>query len=257
MYGMAATTEFSGGGDPQRSLDLLWGTSTRPRRGPKPKLTAQRIAAVAIEIADAEGLTGLSMRRVATAVGVAPMSLYTYLPSKAELIDLMVDTALAELPPPEGTTWRERLTSVAHQNWALYHRHPWLLHISTHRPALGPNLIARYDAELRAVDGIGLSEVEMDSVLTMLTGFVQGTARASVDAKEVERRTGITDEQWWNAHAPLLERVLDEDRYPLAARVGAAVGEAYRAASAPEHAFAFGLERILDGIEVLVKARLA
>ncbi|MGH3730735.1 MAG: TetR/AcrR family transcriptional regulator [Micromonosporaceae bacterium] len=258
--------EFSGTGDPHRSMELLWrntpaastlASTTRPRRGPKPKLTVDQITAAAIQVADAEGLAALSMRRLADELPVAPMSLYTYVPTKAELVDLMVDTVLGEATPPEneGGGWRERLTTVAHQNWALYHRHPWLLQVSTHRPVLGPNLIAKYDAELRAVDGIGLSDVEMDQVISLVTGYVQGAARASVEAAEIQSRSGITDDAWWEAYAPLLEKAYDAQRYPVAARVGAAAGEAYQAPSIPEHNFRFGLHRILDGIEALVHTR--
>lgn len=254
----SVTTEFSGGGDPDRSLRLLWQAPEGRRRGPRPKLSVEQITHTAIRLADAEGLTAVSMRRIAEKLGVSAMSLYTYVPGKAELIDLMVDATLGEAGRRfEARGWRERLTAIARERWALYHRHPWMLQVATHRPALGPNLIANYDHELRAVDGIGLTDLEMDSVISLITGYVQGAARSSVEAADVERRTGITDHQWWQAHAPLLERVFDADRHPLAARVGAAAGEAYQAASAPAHQFEFGLRRILDGIDVLVRTRVA
>lgn len=272
--GRIGRVEFSGIGDPARSLNLLWNGGRQPRRGPRPRLTVDRIVHTAIRIADAHGLAGLSIRRVAQELRVAPMSLYTYLPGKGELIDLMVDTALGEpaepaMPEPAvpqlavaepalnqpGGGWRAGLARIAREHWALYHRHPWLLQVSTHRPVLGPNLIARYDRELRAVDGIGLTDLEMDSVLTLLTGYVRSAAHASVAAAEVERRTGITDHQWWQDRAPLLAAVLDPDQFPVAARVGAAAGAAYQSATAPAREFEFGLERILDGVEVLVRAR--
>src|SRR5919112_1054849 len=85
------STEYSGSGDPQRSMELLWGLQQRPKRGPKPRLTVEQIVQAALGVADAEGLAALSMRRVADELGVAPMSLYTYVPSKAELIDVMLD----------------------------------------------------------------------------------------------------------------------------------------------------------------------
>jgi hypothetical protein len=145
---------------------------------------------------------------------------------------------------------------VAWRNWELYRRHPWLLQVAaTSRPPLGPNVIAKYDQELRAVDGIGLTEVEMDSVLTLVLGHVEGAARRSMEAAQAEKRTGKTDDEWWAANAPLIEKVFDPKRYPTAARVGPAAGAAYGAAYSPEHAFEFGLRRILDGVEVLVKTR--
>ncbi len=96
------TTEFSGGGDPRRSIELLWRLRERPRPGPKPRFTVDDVAAAAIAIADAEGLAALSMRRVAERLGVAAMSLYTYVPGKAELIDLMLDTVCTEVPPADA-----------------------------------------------------------------------------------------------------------------------------------------------------------
>ena len=82
--------EFTGGGDFRRSLELLWGWQEPGRRGPKQRLSTDEVVAAAIAIADSEGLAALSMRRVSEAMGVSPMALYTYVPSKAELVDLHV-----------------------------------------------------------------------------------------------------------------------------------------------------------------------
>jgi AcrR family transcriptional regulator len=253
------TTEYSGSGDPARSMALLWRTRERPSRGGRSGLSVDRIVAAAIEVADAEGLAALSMRRVADRLSVGTMSLYTHVPGKAELLDLMLDTVFGESTPPDDVPggWRAKLEVVARANWALYRRHPWLLQVATSRPLLGPNGIAKYDWELRAIDGIGLTDMEMDSVVTAIAGYVHGTVRGVVEAAQAEQRTGMTDEQWWLAHAPYLEKVFDASRYPTAARVGAAAGEAYGAAYAPDFSFEFGLQRLLDGIESLVNSRSA
>ncbi len=253
------TTEYSGSGDPARSIALLWRTKERPTRGGRSALSVDRIVQTGIELADAEGLPALSMRRIAERLGSGTMSLYTHVPGKAELIDVMLDTVLAETARPEDVDggWRSRLELVARENWALYHRHPWMLQVVTSRPPLGPNTIAKYDYELEALEGIGLTDIEMDSVLSLILGHVEGAARRSVEAMQVVRRTGVTDEQWWYANAPLLEKMIDVSRYPTAARVGSATGEAFGAASNPAHAFVFGLQRILDGIAVLIEERAA
>jgi AcrR family transcriptional regulator len=252
------TVEYSGKGDPARSLALLWRTSERASRKGKPDLSVDRIVRAAIEVADADGLQALSMRRVAERLGVGTMSLYTYVPGKPELLDVMLDTvygetAYGETAGPGG--WRQRLEVIARENWRLYLRHPWLLQVAASRPVLGPNVTAKYDHELRAVDGIGLTDVEMDSVITLVTGFVHGTARGAVEAAQAESRTGLSDEQWWAAHAPFFSRIADVGRFPTAARVGQATGEALGAAYSAEHAFEFGLQRVLDGIEALVSGR--
>ncbi|GGP04664.1 TetR/AcrR family transcriptional regulator [Nonomuraea glycinis] len=251
------TIEYSGKGDPARSLALLWRTSERTSRKGKPDLNVDRIVRAAIEVADAEGLQALSMRRVAERLGVGTMSLYTYVPGKPELLDVMLDTVYGETARPEEVPggWRGRLEVIARENWQLYLRHPWLLQVAASRPVLGPNVTAKYDYELRAVDGIGLTDVEMDSVITLVAGFVHGTARGAVEAAQAESRTGLSDEQWWAAHAPFFSRIADVERFPTAARVGQATGEALGAAYSAEHAFEFGLQRVLDGIEALVSGR--
>lgn len=250
-------TARSGGGDPSRSLALLWGSDQPPRaRGPKPGLTVRGIAAAAIDLADSEGLDALSMRRVAERLGVGTMSLYTYVPGKAELIDVMLDAIHLEITPeaPRGT-WRQQLEAIAREQWALARRHPWMLHIATTRPPLGPGIIAKYERELQVVGGLGLDDIEMDSIVTLINDYVAGAARSAINALDVERSSGMEDAAWWEATGPWLAKVLDPERYPLAARVGTTTGAHYQAVSDPDHAFEFGLQRVLDGIEALVQQR--
>ncbi len=249
-------SEYSGGGDPVRSLALLWRTRERPHGRGRPELSVDRIVRAAIEVADAQGLPALSMRRIAERLGVGTMSLYTHVPGKAELIDVMLDAVYGEVARPEDVPggWRARLELVAREGWGLYRRHPWLSQIGTSRPVLGPNAIAKYDHELRAVDGIGLTDLEMDSVVSLIAAHVHGAARGAMEAAQAVQRTGMTDEQWWRASAPHLSHVFDASAYPIAARVGTAAGDAHGAAYDFEHGFEFGLQRILDGIEALVQA---
>src|SRR5436190_5859938 len=131
--------DFSGGGDPSRSIALLWGVTGPGRRGPKPSRSVDEVVAAAVAIADAEGLAALSIRRVADALGLSPMSLYTYVPSKAELVDLMLDRvageeAAADAPAPDGRNWRRQLEQLARGRWAMAQRHPWLMQVGMHRP---------------------------------------------------------------------------------------------------------------------------
>ena len=247
-------TEYSGRGDPARTIELLWGTRERGARGPKPGLTVDQIVAAAVAIADAEGLKNLSMRRVADRLGVGTMSLYRYVPGKAELLDVMVDRVSGEIESADRRPrpWRRRLERVARDNRRLYERHPWLLQVFAGRPPLGPGVMAKYEQELRAVDGIGLSDVEMDLVLTLLLGYVRGWAGSAFESAAVAERTGQTDVQSWTAFEPLVERVFDPERYPLASRIGTAASELYEGAYDPERAFEFGLARLLDGVEVFV-----
>ncbi|MGP4020966.1 TetR/AcrR family transcriptional regulator [Saccharopolyspora sp. 5N708] len=244
-----------GRSDPARSLALLWRTKEPVNREGRTELSVDRIARAAIEIADSSGIDALTMRRVSEVLGVGTMSPYTYVPGKAELLDLMMDTVYGELPatPVPGDTWRERLELVAYQNWELYRRHPWLARVETSRPVLGPNLMAKYERELSALVGSGLGDVEMDSVLTLVLGHVKNTARAAAEIADLERGSEMTDSQWWQAQAPWLATFANTGDYPTAGRVGSAAGAEHDAAYDPEHALRFGLARLLDGIEVLVE----
>lgn len=248
----------SSAGDPARSLELLWRVpADAPRRGPQQRLNIDTVLAVAIGLADADGLEAVTMRRVAQQLGVAPMTLYTYVPGKAELLDLMLDTTYAQMPRADtsGQPCRDRLTAVAEENKALFEAHPWAATISTSRPPLGPGMMAKYEHELTALDRLGLDDVEMDAALTYLLTFVQAHARSAAEAHTAQQDSAMDDEQWWAANAPLLEKVLDPRAYPTAARVGTAAGTAHGAAYSPEHAWEFGLSRVLDGLAALVDSR--
>jgi hypothetical protein len=181
------------------------------------------------------------------------MSLYRYVPGKPELLDLMVDRVCGETAMPEGEGWRARLEHVARENRRLFERHPWLLQVFLGRPPLGPGVIGKYDRELRAIEGIGLSDVEMDAVLTMVLGHVAGAVRSGFETARV--RAEQSDDAWWESVAPQLERFLDPAEYPVAVRVGTAASSAYEGAFDPDHAFEFGLARLLDGIAAFVARR--
>ncbi|MET7751414.1 TetR/AcrR family transcriptional regulator [Micromonospora sp. NPDC005367] len=245
--------------DPARSLAILWRTREPTSRSAGPGLSVDRIVRAAIEIADAEGIDALTMRRVSEALGAGTMSVYTYVPGKAELLDVMIDTLYGELERPADVPggWRGRLERIARDNLALYRAHPWMLRAETSRPVLGPNMLAKYDYELNAVAGIGLNDVEMDAVLTLVLGHAKSSARAASEVSDLERETGMTDGQWWQLHAPWLEKFMKAGSYPTAARVGTAAGRAHGAAYGPEYAFEFGLRRVLDGISVVVAERSA
>jgi AcrR family transcriptional regulator len=243
-------------GDPRRTLALLWrAPGAISRRGPQQALTVDRVVDTAVALADRNGLRALSMRKLAEELGVSAMTLYTYVPGKAELLDLMLDAAYREMARPDIASWpwRERLTSIANDNRAFYQAHPWAAAVSTHRPSLGPGQIAKYDYELQTLDGLGLGDLDRDQSLHHLLSFVRQHALAELDARDAVDDSSVTDEQWWEMNGPLLERVLDPSTFPLAVRVGAAVGEAYGSAWDADRAWSFGLERTLDGLAEIVE----
>jgi AcrR family transcriptional regulator len=265
------TTEYTGRGDPRRSMALLWGLEPASKRGPKRGLSVQRVVEAAIELADEEGLAALSMRRVAERLDVGTMSLYTYVPAKGELLDLMVDAILGEqlaefrtrAERDRAAGWRAELETFARVGWDVQLRHRWVLGVAAVRSVLGPNEAAIFEEALRIVDGIGLSGREMVAAVDFVGTYVRGAARGAAESMDAPRATGQTDTEWWLERAPLLEEIdaYRAERFPTVARLA---GEGAFDVASEEHdytlAFAledfeFGLERVLDGIEAFVESR--
>jgi AcrR family transcriptional regulator len=249
---MTSGAETSGSGDIVRTLELLWDSGKRPSRGPKPGLTLDRIVEAAVGIADADGLEAVSMRRLSTELGTGTMSLYRYVPGKAELLDLMLDRVQRpdENPASLGDGgWRAALEAMARATLALYQRHPWLLQVNQSRPILGPSAIDGMEKVLTRIQPMGLSDPELVSAIIMIDGYVVGAARTRVHQAEAERRTGLTDAEFWQAQVPVLEEVMAGGRFPVLASLSEdAFGPDF------DH-FEFGLQRLLDGLDVLVSRR--
>lgn len=245
------------GGDPQRSLERLWGRQEPGRRGPKQRLSTAEVVNAAIALADKEGVRALSMRKVAEAVGVSPMSVYTYLPSKAELLDLMFDRLLGDTADPDDTVvgWRAKLAFMARERWTLSERHPWLLDLATHRPPLGPNMMQKAVAMLTAVANMGLSSEETGLAVDVLQDYISGALRSAREAREAEQLSGLSDEQWFSIVWPVLEKHLD----PKSVETVSHLSEERRARSrSPDQRtarFEFGLQRVLDGLEAFINQR--
>lgn len=240
---------------PDRVLPLLWRHASpapdpvAPRRGPRQKLSVDDVVDAAIEIADRDGLSALSMRGLAQHLGIGAMTLYSYVPNRTDLVVLMFDQVFGRRTlPPHPDDLRERLELVARVQYEECRSHPWLLEVSGVRAWLGPHVADRYEWQLTAVEGIGLDDIEMDQTITLLASFGTGVARAEQAVKQAERETGMTDAVWWEANHDALGEVMAGRDYPLAGRVGTAAGEAYQAASDQRRELDFGLARIVDGL---------
>ncbi len=245
---MISTVTSDHGVDPARVLPLLWRTSERTSYGQR--MSAERIVAQAVEIADAQGVEGVTMRSVAQGLGVGTMSLYTHVLGKPELYALMVDHVLGEdlHPIAAGASWREALADIARNDRDRYLRHPWLLDLITFGPACGPHVTAKYERDLSALVDSGLTATEINAVVLTLGAFVQGAARSQASMLAAQS-AGFSDADWWQAHQQYWPQILDPDRFPTVHRV---FDEAGRTNPDTEHdfAFEFGLHRLLDGIEL-------
>lgn len=261
--GSTAATDgtATGSGDIARSLELLWGTGERASRGPKPGLTLDRIVTAAVAVADAEGLAAVSMRRLSTELGTGTMSLYRYVPGKAELLDLMLDRVLgeplsAEPGRPAGADdapedWRAAVNTMARTYLDNLRRHPWLLKINQARTVLGPSALRGLELSLTALRSMGLRDPELMGVIITVNSFVEGLARTQGDAAEAVAQTGLSDEEFWESQRPYLERAMLSGAYPMMA------GIAEGTFSAEFDHFEFGLQRLIAGFEALVAERTA
>ena len=254
--------EYLGRGDARRSMDLLWRRSLPATRGPKAALDLETVVRAGIELADADGLDALSMRRVAERLEMGTMSLYTYVPGKGELLDLMVDTVYGErldqvaLDPAAGL--RGRLDALAREQWAFFQRHPWTLSIASGRSVLGPNEAESYERALSAVANLGIAARDAVAIVDAISMFVRGAARDAAEASGAEAATGKTELEWWTERDALLNEVMTAERFPTLTRLAADGGfdvppdtENYNVRFILDD-FEFGLQRLLDGIEAYV-----
>ncbi|MEV0350326.1 TetR/AcrR family transcriptional regulator C-terminal domain-containing protein [Nonomuraea sp. NPDC050680] len=240
------------------TLALLWGEDDKPvgRTG----LTIADFIAAAIAILDEHGAAGLSMRAVAARLGVRTMATYTF-GNKEELVALAVDRIYRDLYPGgeqlEGLDWRRGLTAVAHANRDLGLAHPWLYELQVVRSLMGPCELQKRDHELVPLESTPLADAEKDQVLTQLLLHVEGMTRMETMLRRERDATGLDDSQWWQAIMPTLMPVVDRRRFPLSSRVGLAAQAARQGRFWGEEAFEFGLDRLLDGIGVLIDRRRA
>ncbi len=220
--------------------ELLWGRQQQPSRGPKPAVTLAGIADAAIRIADAEGLDAVSMQRVADDLPVTKMALYRYVPGKTELVAVMSDQAIGPPPEREGMPWRPALKSWALDLYAAFAEHPWLLQSTIGRRLLGPNELTWMDRGIQALAGSGLTGGEQFDSILVLTSHVRNLAQQTIT-------TGLTEEDINQALAEIL--TTEAARFPsLAAAMQTAAGS-------ENQGLEFGLDRILDGLELLISAR--
>ena len=251
---------FAGQGDPARSMALLWRTpGARTGPGPKPGLSVDAIVAAAIAVADTDGLAGLSMRAVAERLGVTAMALYTYVPGKNELVDLMYDGAHAELPGRYdlGQGWRAAVTSWATDLVRCYVRHPWALQVSFARPVLGPNEQAVVEALARVLRPTGLPGALARRIVSLLFYVVRGTAQTVAESRLAAAAGGASEQAWWSGRVAALRQVAPDfaQRFPDSAWLAGTSAAHRQGDPIPylEHeameAFTVGLTVLLDGIQ--------
>ncbi|MCP2259980.1 transcriptional regulator, TetR family [Streptoalloteichus tenebrarius] len=253
--GDTGDTDEDGTGLPA-SIEAAWGVRERPGRGPRPGLSLGRIVDAAVTVAVRDGLAAVSMARVAADLGASTMSLYRYVAAKDELLDLMIDAVFATPPedPRPGEGWRSALSRWTWEHRAVLRRHPWVLRVPVTGPPITPNQVAWLEHGLRSLRDTGLTEGEKLSVIVLLSGFVRNASAQEAAVTEAARtaagRAGEVASYWRT-----LAKLVDPQRFPeVSALIASGVTDE---PDDPDADFGFGLDRVLDGIDALVRARRA
>jgi DNA-binding transcriptional regulator YhcF (GntR family) len=222
----------------------------RARQASDQELTKAQIIRAAIDIADTEGLSAVSMRGVAAKLGVGPMSLYRHVENKDDLVLLMIDAAWGEavLParPPEG--WRARFETASRSQWSAHRRHPWLARaMPLSRPLMLHNMLIHAEWIFQAMAGLGLSPQTMMDVHITVYSYVQGLA-VNLDAEaDALADTGQTQEEWTDARADVFRQAVSSGHFPMFTDTmmkldGVGYDFSY------DTLFEFGLRHLLDGL---------
>jgi AcrR family transcriptional regulator len=241
------------------SLALAWGVAERPERVPRRELSIERIVEAAVEIADAEGLAGVSMARVAKSLGFTTMSLYRYVTSKDDLLLLMQESALdLEFPPQhEPADWRAELREWALFTYELFRGHSWVLDVPVTGAPLTPASLRALDAGLRALRSTALGDDEKIATILLLNGYVRNAAELNRDLRRANSAGTDAAAAAGPGLADMLRALVDEVRFPhLRPLVERGAYAAYHTGTLDdEEDVGWGLERTLDGVAAYVAAQ--
>jgi AcrR family transcriptional regulator len=248
---MDAGAEAAEPGTPEgrAMIRLLWSPPEPPSRGPRQRLTLDQVVGAAMELATAEGADKLSMRALAARLGVGAMSLYTYVPGREELFELMVDRAWADRRKADpALPWRDQVEFHARQAWDMYQRHPWLIRSNLWRMPLGPHVLDIQEDHYRAVNLTGLAPYDVARVTGLVESHVFGVARSRITDTRVSASTGVTADEYWDSRSSFWTTYYSPERFPTMTSIWEAGGFDQPVGDD----LAFGLERLLDGVELLV-----
>ncbi|MFI5731583.1 TetR/AcrR family transcriptional regulator [Kribbella sp. NPDC051587] len=224
--------------------ESIW--TRQQKAGPaRETLTREQIVRTAMETLDAEGLAGLSMRKLAAKLDAGATSLYWHVPTKDDLIDLLIDQVWGEIdiPDPGLAGWRSGLLLYAHSLRATLLRHPWLSEVMYTRPSMGPNAMRMGTRGLALIGAAGITGRNADFALGTVMSFVFGNAGGEVATREMARRASQSVDQLATQVLDYTEAIADPTMQESARR--RATGDI----DAMFHdSFTYGLEIVLEGI---------
>lgn len=247
--------EAAGRVDPvlRKRSELLWEDRTPGTRGPRAAFTPDDVVQAAMELADADGLGAVTMAAVAARLGLTPMAIYRYFPSKEALYDAIVDAGMGLPPQPAraGGPWREEVTRWAHAKREMLCARPWLAELPFVAAPHGPNWLAWLEALARPLSRTGIAPEEIGQMISVVDGYTRGASDTSISLARA-RSQGTSEADWAAAVGADLGRAIGDPRFEAFARIltAPAAGPGRTMAES----FDFGLQRVLDGIERYVRA---
>jgi DNA-binding transcriptional regulator YhcF (GntR family) len=222
-------------------------TVTPRARATPTETTREDVVRTAVAIADAEGSGALSMRRVATELGVATMSLYRHVPSKDELVERMLDAVFADHrftePPPAD--WYDAVEAGAHRLWQIFRRHPWAAAVmSLTRPQVTPNVLRYSEWVMSALRGAGFGPRRIFQVHLALFSYVRGLGVSLEPEAAAEQETGLTYDEFVNAQDAAMTAMITSGAFPTFEAVAAGADFDLNL----DEQFEFGLRLLLAGL---------
>ncbi|SCE86715.1 regulatory protein, tetR family [Micromonospora viridifaciens] len=237
-------------------LRRLWRLPESSRLGRPATLDVDRIVAAAVEIADRDGLGGVTLPKVAESLGFTGMSLYRHVGSKDELLTLMADHALGAPPDLDTDDWRDGLRRWAFAQRAVLQRRPWLTRVPTSGPPSGPHQIAWMEVALKIMSRTPLDWANKVGALMLISGYVVQSVRQHRELAE-GRAEGQGQADAERDYGRAMARLVDPARFPEAARLFSSMLFEAPPPDTPSTAiadadFSLGLELILDGVAVRI-----
>ena len=230
--------------------DSVWTRPARASNG-QPTLSREQIVRSAIELLDAEGAAGLSMRRLGARLGSGATSLYWHVATKDDLVELAVDEVMGEVyvPEPGDTPWRVGVSVMANGMRTMLLRHPWVIGYLGVRPTIGPNMMRMSNRSIALLSGAGFTGPVLSHVHSLITSHVIGASTTEAAVLGAVKRSGQSAAELRDQLEPFMRKAAED--YLAYARWRAEDGVIeMEPTEVFDQSFAFGLERVLDGLEL-------
>ncbi|MGW1076496.1 TetR/AcrR family transcriptional regulator [Streptomyces sp. NPDC002537] len=220
-------------------------------------LDLERIVAESIRLLDAEGLAKFSMRRLAAGLGVTAMSVYWYVDTKDDLLEIVLDEVHRVMVVPDvsdgSADWTDQLRVLATEYRKMLSGHPWVSQLLGKYLNVGPRSMDFSNASLAVVRRSGLGHEHLTGALAAVFQFLYGFCSVESLFKERCRAVGLSEDEYY---ARLMGRITSTDNFAesfqeAAELIEAQVGSGLTLTQRRERDFAFALDTVIAGIETM------